>query len=217
MHVRYKAMEVKTNMNNRLSICLAIAGALLLGSCAVTDMSQEVDFNQYRTFGWGKAEISVSSPAYKSGLISSKIRKNVKDEFEKHGLVYSKKNPDLLVSYETFTKEKEQMTGSRFGYPYMYPYRGFYPYMWGWGGYPYLPYGGYGPQMYSYTEGTLIIDVIDAKTSEHIWRGLVKGNVSDVKALQRSIDKGVKAIMKKYPGVDPDKETLDVPAKKKVS
>jgi hypothetical protein len=215
-------MEVKTNMINRLSICLAIAGALLLGSCAVTDMSQDVDFNQYKTFGWGKAEISVSSPAYKSGLISSKIRKSVKAEFEKHGLMYDKKDPDLLVSYETFTKEKEQMSAGRFGgYPFMYPgmyYRGFYPYMWGWGGFPYMPYGGFGPGSYSYTEGTLIIDVIDANTKEHVWRGLVKGNVSDVKALQKSIAKGVKAIMKKYPGaVDPDKDTIDVPPKKKVS
>jgi hypothetical protein len=193
---------------------------LLLGSCAVTDMSQEVDFSQYKTFGWGKAEISVSSPAYKSGLISSKIRKGVKDEFEKHGLMYAKKSPDLLVSYETFTKEKEQMSAGGYGrYPYMYPgmyFRGFYPYMWG---YPMMPYGMYGPgQVYQYTEGTLIIDITDAKTNEHIWRGLVKGNVSDVKALQKSISKGVKAIMKKYPGtVDPSEKTIDVAPKKRVS
>lgn len=106
-------------MNNRLSICLAIAGMLLLGSCAVTDVSQDVDFSQYKTFGWGKAEISVSSPAYKSGLISSKIRKSVRGEFEKHGLVYKKNNPDLLVSYETFTKEKEQMSAGGYGYPFI--------------------------------------------------------------------------------------------------
>lgn len=207
-------------MINRLSIGLAIAGVLLLGSCAVTDVGQDVDFNQYKTFGWGKAEISVNSPAYKSGLISSKIRKSVKDEFEKHGLVYDKKSPDLLVSYETFTKEKEQLYSGRYAYPFMGPgmyYRGFYPGMWGWGGYPYMPYGGYGPTNYSYTEGTLIIDVTDARTNEHIWRGLVKGNVSDVKALQKSIAKGVKAIMKKYPGVDPNRETIEVPQKKKVS
>jgi hypothetical protein len=212
-------MEMKINMINRLSICLAVAGMLLLGSCAVTDISQDVDFSQYKTFGWGKAEISVSSPAYKSGLISSKIRKGVKAEFERHGLVYNKKNPDLLVSYETFTKEKEQLSAGGYGaYPFMMPgmyYRGFYPYMWG----PYMPYGAYGPgRMSYYTEGTLIIDITDAKTKEHIWRGLVKGNVSDVKALQKSISKGVKAIMKKYPGaVDPTRENIDVAPKKKVS
>lgn len=72
--------------------------------------------------------------------------------------------------------------------------------------------------MYYYTEGTLIIDVIDAKTNEHVWRGLVKGNVTDVKALQKSIDKGVKAIIKKYPGmVDPSEDRMYLPEKKKTS
>ena len=32
---------------------LALAGLLMLGSCAVTDMNQDVDFNQYKTFGLG--------------------------------------------------------------------------------------------------------------------------------------------------------------------
>jgi hypothetical protein len=69
--------------------------------------------------------------------------------------------------------------------------------------------------MYYYTEGTLIIDVTDAKTKEQVWRGLVKGNVSDVGALSKTIDKAVKAIMKKYPGkVDPDRKDLPTPPKK---
>jgi hypothetical protein len=212
-------MEVKTNMINRVSVCLALVGMLVLSSCAVTDVNREVNFNQYKTFGWGKAEISVNDPAYKSGLISSKIRKSVKAEFERHGLRYTKNNPDLVVNYETFTKEKEQMSAGMYGYPY-YPgrfYRGFYPYSWGWG--PYGPYGMYGPggQVYQYTEGTLIIDVFDGKSKEHVWRGLVKGNITDVKGLQKSIDKGVKAIMKKYPGmVDPSRsdDPLYSPKKK---
>lgn len=190
---------------------------LLLGSCAVTDINRDVDFSQYKTFGFSTAQVSVSNPAYKSGLISSKIRKNIKQEFEKHGLVYKKNNPDLLVSYETFTKDREQVS-SMYSGPYMYPgmyYRGF-PGMWG---YPYMPYGMYGPaRSYAYTEGTLIIDVTDAKSNEQVWRGLVKGNVSDLNALQKSIDKGVKSIMKKYPGnVDPNRKDLDPASKKKVS
>lgn len=177
---------------------MAIAVMLSLGSCAVTDIDKTADFNQYKTFGFGTAEVNVNNPAYKGGLISSKIRKNVQSEFEKHGLVYDKTNPDLLVSYETFTADKER-TYSNYGYPYMmYPgmmfYRGF-PMMWG---YPYGAYGGYGGS-YKYTEGTLIIDVVDAKTHEQVWRGLVKGDVSNLSSLSKSIDKGVRAIMKKYP------------------
>jgi hypothetical protein len=205
-------------MITKLNICLAIATVLLLGSCAVTDIDRTVDFNHYRTFGFSNAEINVNNPAYKSGLISSKIRKDITAELQRHGLVYSKQNPDLLVGYTTFTKDKQQMSswGYYGGYPYMmYPgyfYRG--PYMWG---YPYMGMG-YAPYpggTYNYTEGTLIIDVTDARTREHVWRGMVKGNVSDLGALQKSIDKGVRAIMKKYPAnVDPNGKPIDVHRKK---
>lgn len=185
-------------MKTVLNICLAVAMMLSLGSCAVTDIDKTVDFNQYRTFGFSTAEINVNNPAYKSTLISSKIRKNLQSEFEKHGMVYDNTNPDVLVSFETFTTDKEKMTG---GSPYLYPgfmfYRGFPMF-----GFPYGPYGwgGMGAYSYTYTEGTLIIDVVDAKTKEQVWRGLVKGDVSNLGDLSRSIDKGVKAIVKKYPG-----------------
>jgi len=195
-----------------------MAMALLLGSCAVTDMDHDVNFNQYRTFGFSTADIQVNNPAYKSQLISSKIRKDVKTEFEKRGLVYSKDNPDLLVSYTTFTQDKQQNTMGYGGYPMMmggWGWRG--PMFWGYP-YPYMGYGGYGyGYPYHYTEGTLIIDITDAKTNEQVWRGLVKGNVNDVKALSKSIDKGVKAIIKKYPGaIDPGHKSIDI-EKKKVS
>lgn len=181
-------------MKTILNICLAVAVMLSLGSCAVTDIDKSTDFKQYKTFGFGTAEVNVNNPAYKGSLISSKIRRNVQSEFEKRGLVYDKTNPDVLVSYETFTADKERMYS---GYPYMmYPgmfYR--FPMMWG---YPYGPYGGFG-NGYRYTEGTLIIDIVDAKTKEQVWRGLVKGDVSNLNGLSKSIDKGVRAIMKKYP------------------
>jgi hypothetical protein len=186
-------------MTKKMNICLAIAAALTLGSCAVTDIDRAIDFNHYKTFGFSTADINVNNPAYKSGLISSKIRNDIIGEFQKHGLTYSKEDPDLLISYTTFTKDKQQMSnwGYYGGYPMMMYPRFFYgPYMFG---YPYMGYGPYGGGMYNYTEGTLIIDVTDARTNEQVWRGLVKGNVSDVGALSKSIDKGVRAIVKKYP------------------
>jgi hypothetical protein len=59
------------------------------------------------------------------------------------------------------------------------------------------------PQHYTYTEGTLIIDILDTKTNEVVWRGTVAGKVDDVANLQKQIDKGIRAILKKYP-VTPD-------------
>jgi hypothetical protein len=170
---------------------------LLLGSCAVTDVDRSADFTQYRTFSWGEAQSRVTSPEYKSDLIDKKIRTSVEEEFAKRGVVYSKKNPDFIVSFQTVTEEKEQQTGGLpyygFGSPfYAFP---FYRFGYGFG----FPYWGAGPSMYSYTEGTLIIDVIDKKTDELVWRGTVSGNVDNVGSLQKQLDKAVRAIMKKYP------------------
>lgn len=202
-------------MKSKLSMFLALAGLLMLGSCAVTDMNQDVDFNQYKTFGWGQAQINVSNPAYKSGLINNKIMKDIETEFSKHGIRYSKENPDLIVSYQTFTQQKQQMSAGAYGFaPYPgFFYRGFWggPYLMGW---PYMPYG---QSTYLITEGTLIIDVNDANSGEHIWRGLVKGNVSDVRNLKKSIDKGVRAIIKKYPGAAVPGERRFEPNQRRVS
>ena len=57
--------------------------------------------------------------------------------------------------------------------------------MYGWG----TPYAYTELPTYSYTEGTLIIDVTDAKTDELVWRGAVTGKVDDVSNLQKQIVK----------------------------
>jgi hypothetical protein len=55
------------------------------------------------------------------------------------------------------------------------------------------------PRTYTVTEGTLVVDVTDAKTDQLVWRGSVTGNINDTSSLQKQIDKAVKAILKKYP------------------
>ena len=55
------------------------------------------------------------------------------------------------------------------------------------------------PTESEYTEGTLILDILDKDTGELVWRGSVSGNVEDTSNLRKQIDKGIRAIMKKYP------------------
>jgi len=185
---------------------LAIALAAVLTGCAVTDVDRDVDFGRYHSFAWGNSEIKVDNPEYRGGLIDKRIKTTVQQEFAKRGIYLDSKNPDLLVSYHTYTQKRQQSYGSAYGYgPYMYgpyfmPY-GFGPF--GFYGYGMMPWGyGYG-RSYDYTQGTLIIDVTDKATNELVWRGTVKGNVESTSALSKQIGKGVKAILKKYP-VRPD-------------
>lgn len=176
-----------------------------LSGCAVTDMDPTVEFDRYKTFAWGESKVEVSNPVYDSDLINDRIRRAVENEFEKRGIRKKAYNPDFIVRYHTYTEEKERTTGSHpYHYRY-YPY-GYYPFAFGWG-YPYY-YWMTPKQTAEYTEGTLILDIIDRRSDELIWRGSVSGNVDDENRLRKQIEKGIKAIMKKYP-VSPD-DPLDL-------
>jgi hypothetical protein len=204
-------------MKNR-NIVLSMIALLILfvSGCAVTDIDREVNFNGYRKYAWKKADVDVVNPIYESDLINKKIETVVQEEFAKKGIVLANNNkPDFFVNYNIRTEKKQQTINNYQGLGY-YPFWGL---GWGWRmpymmGYPSYGYGGM-PYTREYTQGTLILDVVDAHSNKLVWRGSVSGNVDNVKNLQRQIEKGVKAIMKKYPGqpgenhkVIPDKEVI---------
>jgi hypothetical protein len=202
-------------MNTRYIYIVFCALLFGMASCAVTDFDRKADFSKYRSFAWGKSEIKVENPAYRSDLINKNIRNTVENEFSKRGITADKKDPDFIISYHTYTENKQETTGSNFygpygfGYPFAYgfyrfsPFGYFYPY-------PYMM--GNSPRTYNYTEGTLIIDITDAHSQELIWRGSVTGRIGNTKDLEKQIAKGIKAIMKKYPGV-PQQQPLDLDKK----
>jgi hypothetical protein len=67
--------------------------------------------------------------------------------------------------------------------------------MWGWGG-----LGMWGPQVSVYTEGTLFVDVIDARKNELVWHGQGNGiMVSNPKKREANINKFVQQIVAKFP------------------
>ncbi len=203
--MRYKLMKVN----------LWLVGLLIVGltSCAVTDLDRTANFDAYKSFFWGKSDVKVENPLYESDLIHKNIKNTIEQEFAKRGITKKKHNPDLLVSYHTYTEQKEHTTGRPyFGSPFYYSYR-FMPYMYGWG-WPF-PYG-YGiPQTETYTEGTLIIDILDVDRNEVVWRGSVAGKIDDAATLQKQIGKGIRAIMKKYP-VTQDSAPLSLEKKEDV-
>jgi hypothetical protein len=191
-----------------------LAGLFLVGlsGCAVTDFDHSADFAKYKTFEWGRSQIDVSNPLYDSDLIDQKIRNTVEEEFAKRGIVSANDQADLTVRFHTFTEERERRSSAMLhpGYRY-FPYA-YHPFAFGW---IYHPYWMMPPRTEQYTEGTLILDVIDNKTDDLVWRGSVSGDVEDVSRLRKQIDKAVKAIIKKYPGapaaplnLDPDDDIV---------
>lgn len=63
----------------------------------------------------------------------------------------------------------------------------------------------YQQQQVTYDEGTLLVDVIDRKANQLIWRGWSVGTLTDEAALESELQGDIRKIFKKYPIAPPKK------------
>jgi hypothetical protein len=131
----------------------------VMGACSsvrvANDYDKKTDFSKYKTYaflkdGVDKVEIS--------DLDKKRILRSIEEAMTAKGFTKSE-NPDLLINF--FTKSTEQVNVNQFNNGWGYGYGiGWSP--WIWGGHT---------SVYSNTEGTLFIDLIDASRKELVWQG----------------------------------------------
>ncbi len=160
---------------------------IVLTSCTsvrvAVDYDREADFSSYTSYAFYKPGID---QAEISTLDKKRILRAINSELAAKGL-NKNESPDLLVSI--FTKENQRVDVYNNNYG------------WGWGWNPYW-YGGWGSTVSTSTEGSLFIDLIDAKTNELVWQGLgtaqliTNGNIDKKEKRIREI---VQKILMKFP------------------
>ncbi|AOW09389.1 DUF4136 domain-containing protein [Flavobacterium gilvum] len=154
-----------------------------------SDYDKSVDFAQYKTFAFMKSGIDKVEI---SDLDKKRILNAIDRQLQSKGLTKSD-NPDLLVNI--FTKSKEEISVNQFSAAYGYG--------WGWGWNPYM-YGGH-TYVSSSTEGTLYIDLIDAKKKELIWQGEGSGTLSkDMNEKDAIVNDFVTQILAQFPPAKPE-------------
>jgi len=183
-------------------ILLLFAIGVWLSGCGtsrvVTDADPAANFSKYHTFKFTDTDDDKAgmNPLYHSSLIDNSIHSQIAIELEKRGFEEVKRNPDLLFMYHTYT-EKKQSSSNNY-YPMMYG-------GWGWRYYPYgmamspYPYGYWNGYNRTYTEGTLLIDAIDAGTNQVVWRGSVSDAIDEPKDLSKKAMKAVSVIFSRFP------------------
>lgn len=153
-------------------------------SCATvkvaTDFDKEANFNQFNSYAFYKPGID---KAQISDLDKKRILRAIEANLNAKGMNKSE-TPDLLVSI--FTKEHQRIDvyNNSFGY--------------GWGWNPWY----YGSNNVSQTsEGTLFIDLIDAKTNALIWQGMGSADLvtSSMEKKEERINEIVMKILAEYP------------------
>jgi len=164
--------------------------------------SPRASFNKYRTFAWLP---SADTSRKINDIVDEKIKDVVTASLEKRGLVLHTGRPDLLVRYSIQVKDRVRI----YNHPaYIYgpgiAYRGVARNRYG--RYFYFRYASPFPvyvasdiEQVPYKEGTLIIDLIERRTHQVIWRGYGTGDVDDPEQAIHAIPEVVEGILNKLP------------------
>jgi hypothetical protein len=142
------------------------------------DSDPAAPFATYRTYAW-----TAGTPA-PNALSEQRLHAAVDAKLAGEGLAMNTTAPDVIVATHVTTKERQELIANGFGYG-----------PWGFG-------GGLGTaSVETFIDGTLVVDLYDAKTKKMVWRGVATATASDKPT--KNTDKMNKALDKmfeKYPG-----------------
>jgi hypothetical protein len=171
---------------SRPSRCsLGLALVLAIGTTAFaqnvkTDYDKGTDFAQYKTFMW------IKEPQTTNPLTKQRVVDDVNAALKDKGLQLVTSNADLGIAAHAATQQRHTLNTF---------YNGFGG-GWRWGG----RFGSAITTVDTYTVGTLVVDIFDAKTKDAIWRGTSSKTLSgDPDKNAASLNKAVAKMFRDFP------------------
>lgn len=176
-----------------------LVATVFLGGCASgpdirTDYDPNVDFAQYKTYNFFDP-LGIDNPGY-STIYSAIFKSAISREMEARGYTMSD-DPDLLMNVSARLKDKTKVRTYSDPAPY-----GYYGYRRGY----YGTWGGYGynttTHVDQYTEGTVNVDMVDARAKQMVWEGVAVGRLKEDRSneeVTQGINSGVATMFEGYP------------------
>ena len=153
-----------------LKTLLLCSALLALAACSSTP-KVNTDYNPKHNFGTIKSYHIVNKERSVNDLIVSRITSALDNSMTARGIKkVDAANADILIDFMVITKDKTRVTSYNTGYGY----RGFA-----------TPYGGFGygginnVDVHQYTEGSLLIDLVDPSNKKTVWRGTSTATVKN--------------------------------------
>lgn len=170
----------------KIQVLAIIALAMLLPPTVLAqkvniDWDRNENFSQFHTYAWQK------SPHPAKGLWDQRIVDGIDKQLQSKGLQRVDSDPDMWVVYSNSIRDQKQVVGTGYN---MGPGWG-----WGWWGPTTTTYNTYVTR-----EGTLVVELANAKDHQLLWRGSATGTISDnsnknIKTLNNALNK----LFKNYP------------------
>jgi Domain of unknown function (DUF4136) len=190
----------------------ASLGGLLSGCAAVqVDTTKATPFDGYRRYAWVKPDIQTNqdrNPLLNSPLITARVEQAVDQAMQERGVTRDEKNPDFYLCYHEYVAKETRTVAN----PPAPGYFGYRPYSAVWYGGRLVPISySYWAQPWNtgyhtehYEDGTLVLDVIDARSNQLLWRGSVEKPVSDPAGLSQQMAREARDIVRKFPAAKPN-------------
>lgn len=139
--------------------------ALILTSCSTVkfyaDYNEETDFTNYNSYS--KIIWNIDNDSIVNSITKEKVINAIRQELDTRAIKENKLNSDISISINFIRKDK-------IGTSSYTNYGGYY----GYGYYRPMGYTTTNYYNYTYTEGSIVIDIFDEKTKKLIWQGTAK-------------------------------------------
>ncbi|WP_400193162.1 DUF4136 domain-containing protein [Hymenobacter sp. B81] len=176
-----------------LSLLLGASGCASVPRVGVTsDFDHAVNFRAYKTWGWYPDQPTDAEGGPAKGYNSffdKRMRAAVDAEMKRKGLTLVEKSPDVFVAYSARVEDKQRTNPNAYG-PYAY-----YPFWYG-------PGASRWNQVTDYKAGNVIIDIVDAKRKELVWRGYGQTQVDQQTISEAEVNRIVAGVLGDFPPSD---------------
>jgi len=171
----------------RVSACAAlVVMAVATGACATamsvsSHVDRSVDFARYKTYDWGPADaLPTGDPRLDADpFFKDHLQGEVEKQLAAHGLTLAPAaTADLLIHYHAHISERLDVSSVDRSY-------------------------GYGGEARDYEAGTIVIDLVDARTQKVVWRGwaqdAVKGMLENQDTMADKVREAVTRMLAQLP------------------
>ncbi|HEV8429140.1 MAG TPA: DUF4136 domain-containing protein [Pyrinomonadaceae bacterium] len=160
---------------------LGLVLGLLVGSAAAQSVQSDFDrsfqFSNLKTFSFAIQRRGATDPLAADSLNDGRIRTGLESQLIANGFRMETEKADFVIAYYVTTKNKLSVQDYGYGPP-----------RW---------FGSRDIRVNQYSEGTLMVDFIDVKTNQVIWRGRASGTL-EMKGVDKKISKSTEKLVKQF-------------------
>lgn len=165
-----------------LSISLAMSTTACSTMTVTDDHDSQVDFATFSSFALFERPAKERRGPQMSDLVDGRIASSVAADLANKGLTSTTpSDADILVTFYTSVKRRVVVNGG------------------GWYGYRWRYWGGGMSTVTSYPEGTLVVDIIDRRSRELVWRAVGAGAFSKMNPTDEQVQKKVTRVLRDFP------------------